>query len=198
MQKGFYKFFSRGLWTLAPLTLTLVMLLWVFSFLENTFKVPLIYLTGGHFYFPGMGIIVALIFVTFIGLIINNWLIRQLYCFGERIIQKIPLIKSVYNAMSTAVSFFNSDSQQNLNHVVLVDVNGFKIFGFVTRNTFDDLPNTADNDSIAVYIPFSYQIGGYTFIVSKSKVTKMDIPVEEAMRFSLTAGLIRKNMAKKE
>ena len=192
LKKNFYRFFTQGLWTIAPLTLTFVVILWVFYFLENVFKVPLIYCVGENYYFPGLGIITALIIITFIGMIINNWLIRQLYCLGDSLIRKIPLIKTVYNAVSTAISFFDSDSQQNLNHVVLVDVNGFRIFGFVTRETFDDLPQISGNDQVAVYIPFSYQIGGYTFIVSKSRIMQIDIPVEEAMRFSLTAGLIKK------
>ena len=194
MKNILYENFSRGLWTLAPISLTIIIMLWIISFLERSFKVPITYLIGDY-YFPGMGILAASIFITFIGIIINNWLIKKLYTFGDNLIRKTPFIKTIYDIVANAVSFFDTDGKQTLNRVVLIDIAGFKIFGFITRETFDDLPNIAEKEEVAVYVPFSYQLGGYTFIVSKSKIKIIDMAAEDAMRFSVTAGLLKKNVS---
>lgn len=53
-----------------------------------------------------------------------------------------------------------------------------------------------DSDSVLVYLPLSYMIGGYTILVPKSAVTSLDMSMEEAMRFTLTAGVTGDNTHK--
>ncbi len=64
---------------------------------------------------------------------------------------------------------------------------GFQSLGLVTREEFDDLPkDTFDTDSIAVYIPMSYMLGGFTAIVPRASVKEVDIPVEKAIKLAIT------------
>ena len=75
---------------------------------------------------------------------------------------------------------------------VMVSVgDGLKLIGFVTRQAFRDLPDGIgeEGNTVAVYLPMSYQIGGYTVFLPRSSVKPLDMSVEQVMRFALTAGM---------
>jgi uncharacterized membrane protein len=66
--------------------------------------------------------------------------------------------------------------------------------GFVTREDFSRLPvQLSMDDPVAVYLPFSYQIGGYTLFLPRSCLTPVDMPFEEAMKLVLTGAVAREN-----
>ena len=68
----------------------------------------------------------------------------------------------------------------------------FQLIGFITREHFDDLPINPDcEDPVAVYMPLSYQIGGYTVFAPKSALEPLDIGFEDAMRLALTGAVTR-------
>jgi uncharacterized membrane protein len=76
--------------------------------------------------------------------------------------------------------------------VVAVTLPGtsWRLLGFVTRAEFTDLPAGIGTASeVAVYLPMSYQVGGYTVIVPREAVRAIEMSREEAMKFILTAGL---------
>ena len=65
-----------------------------------------------------------------------------------------------------------------------------RLLGFLTRSDFSDMPKGVGNeDEMAVYLPMSYQVGGYTVLIPRKRVTPVPMSREEAMRFVLTAGL---------
>ena len=188
------KIFKRGLIAIAPLAATIALIQWLFSTLEGVFSVPIKALIGDQYYFRGMGIIVALFFIFLIGSIINNWIVQKFSSYGELILKKIPLVKTLYNSIGELMSYFRSKEKQNQGGVVLIDVLGIKMVGLVTRESFKELPSgMAEDDDIAVFLPLSYQIGGHTVIVSRSKVKRIDMSVEEGMRFCVTAGVLNQN-----
>ena len=64
------------------------------------------------------------------------------------------------------------------------------LLGFVTRSSFDDAPAIpGGDDRVAVYLPMSYQIGGFTVMVPRSSIADVDMSVEECLRFAMTAGV---------
>jgi uncharacterized membrane protein len=90
--------------------------------------------------------------------------------------------------------------KQGLQQVVLVRLGGdLRVMGFVTRSDLTGLPpGMSEPGNIAVYMPMSYQIGGYTALVPRSSVQPVDMTLEEAMRFTLTAGVSASAAAKVE
>jgi uncharacterized membrane protein len=87
---------------------------------------------------------------------------------------------------------FSGDQESGMLQVVSVQYPGtqMKLLGFITRTDFSDLPQgVAGADDVAVYLPMSYQVGGYTVIVPRAQVTAIEMARDEAMRFVLTAGL---------
>jgi len=182
------KILLRGLLAVAPLAITIVLLVWIYNELESIFGKAIIYFIGPEYYFPGLGVLLALVCIFFIGLLFNYWIIQNLYNWFENKIKKIPLIKTIYNSVTDLMSFFSSGNKKAEGSVVKVDFGGVELIGFVTRETFNDLPkNLGSEDQVAVFFPFSYQIGGFTAMVSKSRLIKVDMPVEQGIRFVITA-----------
>lgn len=182
--------FKRGLIAVAPLALTLALFFWFFNVLEGVFSVPIKALIG-KYYFSGLGILVALVLIFLVGTVINNWIIQKLSKAGEALLKKIPLVKTLYNSIGEMMSYFGSKENQKQGQVVLVEVDGMRLVGLVTRDSFEDLPSELGSQGdVAVYLPMSYQIGGYTIIVPKNRVTKLSMTVEEGMRFAVTAGVL--------
>ncbi|GAB5412131.1 MAG: DUF502 domain-containing protein [Chlamydiales bacterium] len=191
------KIFMRGLIAIAPIALTIAILIWLFDFLEALVSVPMKELLG-EYYFPGLGIVCALVVIFFVGLIINNFLIQRLYSWGERLLTRIPLVKTLYGAITDMMSFFNPKEKKD-GRVVALEWQGCRMLGIVTRENFEGLPaEVGGSEEVAVYIPLSYQIGGFTIMMPKSMLKPVPISVEEGMRFVVTAGAPGKNAVPKK
>ena len=68
-----------------------------------------------------------------------------------------------------------------------------RLIGFVTREDLSGLPKAlGEDDRVAVYLPLSYQIGGYMLFMPRSALIPIDMSLEDAMRFSITAGMSTK------
>ncbi|MBN1489573.1 MAG: DUF502 domain-containing protein, partial [Phycisphaerae bacterium] len=103
--------------------------------------------------------------------------------------------KSLYSSVSDLMSFFSGSDKQGLSQVVLVTFESLnaRVLGFVTREAFADLDASLEgNDLVAVYLPMSYQVGGYTVIVPRRQLAPVNLSIEEAMRFAITAGMTTK------
>jgi uncharacterized membrane protein len=187
------RIFKRGLIGLAPLALTIALILWLFNALEALFKPPIEAMIGKEHYFPGCGILVALILIFLAGLFINHWLIQRVYKLGESLLNRIPFVKTLYSSIGELMRCFRSKEKRSNEQVVVVEILGMKFVGLVTRDSFSDTPKgLGEEDDIAVYLPMSYQIGGYTVILPRSKVQVIDMTIEEGMRFTVTAGVLLK------
>ncbi len=144
-------------------------------------------------YFPGFGMIAGLVVVFVVGLLMKAILMRQLFAFGERILYRLPLFKTVYRAMRDLFDFF-TPKKEGLGQVVAVTYNGMEMIGFITQTDQQRLPESfREQDKVLVYLPMSYMIGGFTLFIPSEHVRPINMSMEEAMRFALTAGITGKN-----
>lgn len=181
------KIFFKGLLGIAPLAITIILVIWLFNKLEDIFGAPL-KLMLGHWYFPGLGVLVAMVILFFVGLVINTWIVQHFYQWMESTLKRIPLINAIYTAVTDLMSFVRGAQQQEKGKVVRVNLGGIHMIGIITRETFDDLPKGINrDDEVAVFVPFSYQLGGFTALVPKSALTPIEITVERGIRFAVTA-----------
>ena len=143
-------------------------------------------------YWPGMGTIVGLLVVFLIGLLMNAYLVQRLFSWGEQILYHVPLIKSVYRSIRDFFNYFSPAKEKEFEQVVSVTIGetGMKVIGFISQAIPENLPKDfREEDNILVYIPLSYMIGGYAVLMPRSAVRPLDMSMEEAMRFTLTAGV---------
>lgn len=183
------KILLRGFLGVAPIVITVALIIWLYKECEDLVRAPIIALLGPQYYFPGLGMIIALLIIFLIGLIINTFLVQKIQGAVERSFRKIPLVKTIYVSVCDLMSFFQQGGQKQAGKVVVIELMGTKLIGLVTRDTFLDLPGgIGSEDDVAVFLPFSYQLGGMTVFIAKDKIQYIDMSVERALRFIVTAG----------
>jgi uncharacterized membrane protein len=193
MFKSIGKTLITGIITVLPIVLTIYLLYWLVVSSERVMGTALRWVLPEIVYFPGLGTIAGLVLVFMVGLLMKAVLIRQLFAFGEEILYHLPIIKTVYRAIRDLFDFF-SPKQENFGRVVIVNFNNMEIIGFITQEDPQRLPESfRSQDSVLVYIPMSYMIGGFTLLVPREDVRPCQMNMEEAMRFALTAGITGKN-----
>ena len=185
-----------GFITILPIVLTIYLLYWLAVSSENVMSSALHLVFPDLVYFPGLGMIVGLVVVFFIGLMMNAIIVRQLFVFSEQILYKLPLIKTVYRAIRDLFDFL-SPKKDGLGRVVTVNINGVEMIGFITQEDTSKLSAFFKNsDGVLVYLPMSYMIGGFTVLIPRKDINHCAMSMEEAMRFVLTAGITGKKSSK--
>lgn len=181
----------QGLGAILPLALCIYLLYWFFSKAESLMKSLYLSVVPVDFYFPGLGILLALVLLFVAGLLVQIFFIRYFLDLTEKLIDRIPLVKSLYNGIKDFVSFVASPSEPEDRKVVAVNMSdGSKLIGLITaEETAKKLFKGEDAERVGVYIPMSYQISGYTIYVERDRLEPLDIGVEEAMRICMTAGM---------
>jgi uncharacterized membrane protein len=184
------RIFATGLLTLLPIIVTLYFTVWFLTVLERFFGKQVMLLIPDEWYRTGMGLIVAIAVVFLVGLLMHAILFRRLFGWAEKLLLEIPLVRSVYAAMRDLIGLFAENKEPALQVVSLALPGNMRLLGFVTRADFSDAPpGIARADEVAVYLPMSYQVGGYTVLVPRSACTPVEMSREDAMKFILTAGL---------
>lgn len=184
--------FLRGLATVLPIAVTLYLLWWIGSGSEALLGGWLRAILPNDSYLPGMGLVAGFVLVVLVGLAVNAWVVRQVFQWFERLMLRLPMVKTLYGAVSDFLGYFSKSSKTEFNKVVLVSVPALdaKVVGFVTTESLAKLGKQhCLTDRVAVYMPMSYQIGGYTLLMPAESLTPLDIPFEDAMRFAVTAGI---------
>lgn len=186
---SFNKVFFRGLITLLPITLTIYILYSAVIILENLLGSVLRKILPEAYYIPGFGFFATLTVIYLFGLSLNNFITGRIMMSLEDRLTRVPLIKAVYSPLRDLMNLFSKKDHQNMGSVVFVRVGqlGFQMIGIVTREKFDDLKINQDlTQKVAVYIPFSYALGGYTVLVPRDQVQEINLPIEKAMSLAIT------------
>lgn len=183
--------FWKGLFTLLPLYLTLYFIVWLLQSIEATLKDPLQLLLG-TIYFPGLGLITAFVIIFVIGLLMQVYITQYLNHLLDRLISKLPVVGDIYNSLQTMIKYLTASAKPKGQDVVMVQLEAIdaKVLGIVTRTDFEGVPDGMGGKSdIAVFIPMSYQIGGFTIHVPKERVSKIDLSPKEALKWAFIGGI---------
>lgn len=188
--------FITGLITILPVMLTLYLVYWFVISTEQALGQAIKFILPDVLYWPGMGFIAGIGLVFIIGLLMQVYVIKALFNKVEELLYHMPLIKSVYGAIRDFFQYFSPNRSSEFQQVVAVQFdNGMELIGFVTLSSSEALPtvNNDDEERVLVYFPMSYNIGGYPVMIAKSKLRSVDMTMEQAMRFVLTAGVASNN-----
>lgn len=185
--------FISGLVTLLPVLITLAILIWLVKTGDAVLGAMVNFVTPGEVHSPGLGLIVAIGVIFGTGLLMEGILFRRLLNWAEEWINRIPLVKTIYGPARDLMGLLSKSSDKKFSKVVMARLPGTPIqaLGFVTVEDFSSSPLKPGSDVIAVYLPMSYQIGGYTLFLPRDCLTAVDMSLEDAMRFVVTAGMSR-------
>ena len=141
-----------------------------------------------------LGFFLGLILVLAVGIIFKGYLGRQLLRLLESWIQRIPLIKVIYPYAKQVTEFFFKEKKK-IEYQTAVAVEyprkGLWSIGFITSEGFRDVSDAAGTTVVSIFIPSSpTPITGYTILVPRDKTIPLDLTVDEALRFTISAGVI--------
>ena len=185
--------FLRGLGVVLPLALTVWILVWLAQAAETMLQPVFMLMLPEQYYLPGLGVVLGVLIIYAAGVLVQLFVINKIWEALQGLLERIPLVKTVYSAISDFFDFFSRPRSDGASTVVSVDIGGDALLiGFITADVPSSIsvPGTK-GERVAVYLPMSYQIGGYTLLVPRDRVTPLEIGVEEAMRMVLTAGIAR-------
>lgn len=177
--------FLRGLLFVFPIGITLYIVLALVQWANTTFNALL--QQWFHIDIPGLGILIAFVMISFIGLLVSTAFIQPVIRLFERGINRMPLIKIIYTSIRDLTEAFVGDKKR-FNIPVLMEFNdhGLRRMGFITNEDMEDL---GLKDQVAVYCPHSYNFSGNLFIVPTEKVHRVDVPAANYMKFIISAGV---------
>lgn len=184
--KQLSKYFINGLIVLVPIAITIFVVVETLSFTEGVL--------GKHLpiRFPGIGLITVVGLILVIGWLSSYLILRRLLEFGERLLNKIPIVKFIYNSvkhLSTAV--FESNSMFKQAVLVPYPHPGVKTLGFVMADLSEPLRENLPPGQICVFIPWSLNMtSGTNLILPEKDVIYLNISSESALQYILTAGAV--------
>ncbi len=187
------KTFLTGLVALLPITATIYLFFWVMAAAEGLFGRILQLVLPAQWYWPGMGVAASLAMIFVVGLMMEFWLIKAIVAKFEGVVYRVPLVKSIYGSTREFLAFLLEGKSKGPRQVVAVNfASSMSLIGFVTKRDLSFLQSEAAVGKVAVYFPMSYQIGGYTVMVPSDQLIPLDMSMEQAMGFVMTAGIIEK------
>ena len=187
-----YRIFLKGLLTILPIAVTVYLLVWIARLFETFFAGPLRGSLPDQRLFPGVGLLFGLVLIFLVGLLVNNYLANRMIQWFEARLETMPVVRSIYGPIRDITQLFAKSEKANSSQkVVLVKPygpDGAEVLGLVTRDSFADLNLEMQmSDRVAVFLPFSYAMGGNTLIVPKSAIRDVPLDPDRAMQLALTA-----------
>lgn len=180
----------KGLLTTLPIGLTIYCVYWLGVTAEALLARPIKAVIDDANYWPGMGLVTGFVLLFFVGLAVNAFVVRRVLRFGEGLVLRIPVIRTLYGAIRDVIQLVDTGGRRgDLQRVVTVPFGPGRVIGFVTQEHGEALGPGHEDDLVAVYLPMSYQIGGYTVYLPRREIRETNLTVEQAMRVVLTGGV---------
>lgn len=190
-------YFFTGLVVAAPIGLTVYITSW-FVELVDTWFVPLIpaqYRPGTvmPFDIPGLGLIIAVILLTLLGAFTANFFGRAILTFAERLVDRMPVVRSIYGAIKQIFETVISQSTTSFREVGLIEYprKGIYTIVFVTSQTTARLGEPYGLDLVSVFLPTTPNpTSGFLLYVPREDVRILDMTIEEGAKLIISAGLV--------
>lgn len=190
--KSILKNFINGILTIVPIILVIFVIYKTFMFLDSLLgNVLRPYLKES--YIPGIGLMTTLVLITILGWLSTRFISGSIIKLIDRLLEKIPFVKTVYSVIKDTVHSFLGE-KKSFSKVALVSIPGteMKSFGFITAENLETFYEPL-SQHVAVYIPQTFQVAGFTFLIPKAEIEIIDVKPEDAMKFILSGGMTSKN-----
>ena len=190
------KYIIAGLLVWLPFAATVVIVKLLIDLLDKTILLlppewhPVALL---GFSIPGFGIILALSILLLTGMLAANLFGRRFVEIWERILNKIPLVRSIYSSIKQISNTIFDPSGKSFRKVVMLQYpkKGLWSIGFLTNDNVGDEMGAVDDRLVAVFIPTTPNpTSGFIIMTRNDEITELDISVEEGFKFIISMGVI--------
>lgn len=147
------------------------------------------------FHIPGIGVLVTILVIFFTGVLAANFLGRRLMSWGDAIVARIPLVRSVYTGVKKVTETMLTPGGQSFRKVLLVEFpkEGVWSIAFQTGEGSMEVENALNNQAMVSYfIPTTPNpTSGFLMMAPKNKVIELDISVDQALKFVISLGVVQ-------
>jgi len=190
------RYFITGLLIWAPLGITL----WVLSFIlgmmdQSITLLPIAWqpraLVG--FNVPGVGALLTVLIVFITGLLTANFIGQRLVRWWEALLQRIPVVRSIYQSVKQISDTVFSPSGQAFRQAVLVQYprQGSWTIGFLTGTPGGEIAEHLGNDMVSLYVPTTPNpTSGFFLMVPKADIVELNMSVEDALKYLISMGVV--------
>lgn len=186
-------YFLAGILVTAPLGITVYLGVVFIAFIDGS-VIPLIPEEYLPYRIPGLGLIILVVVLTLIGALtaglFGRWLVRT----GERILNRMPVVRSVYGAIKQILETILAQKSQAFREAVLVEFPRRDAWtvGFITSQTKGEVARKLpDQDLVSVYVPTTPNVtGGYMLFVPRSEILPLSMSVEDAWKLVISMGIV--------
>ncbi len=196
MKKSIKRYFVTGLVIVIPLYISFYVFMTIVNFIDSIvylLPVPLRPDTYLPFHIPGIGLVITAVGIFLVGVVATNFLGKKLVDLGEKILDWIPLLRTIYRATKQFMqTFFRKDSA-GFSRVVLLEYprKGIYSLAFVTSRTKGEMQEMTGEDTINVFIPTTPNpTSGFYLAVPEKDVRPLNMSVEDAFKVIMSGGVI--------
>ena len=194
--KKLINYFLQGLLLLAPIAITIWAIASAFNFIDgilpnlihNIFPSLMEDKNGNIRSIPGVGFLVVIALVLFVGYISSTFLFGKALDAFDTLLEKTPGIKFIYSPIKDFFEAFAGEKKKFTKNVLAnVDDNDVWRIGFITR---EDMEDFGFKDYVAVYVPMSYSVAGHVYIIPKNRIKPItNISAAQSMKFAVSGGV---------
>lgn len=191
------RYLLTGIVVTAPISLTIYLTYIFLTFVDNHVNriIPHELYKGfhGETAIPGLGLVIALVFFVIVGWFATNILGRIIIRFYEYIVDRMPVIRTVYGAIKQIFETVMASQSQAFRDAVMLEYprKGVWSIGFVTGVTEGEVQRITEEETVNVFVPTTPNpTSGYLLFVPKKELTYLDMTVEEAVKLVVSAGII--------
>jgi len=190
------RWFFTGLILLVPIMVTIYLFLSLMRTMDGLIElIPYAWqpdqLLGFHL--PGLGVLFTLIIVLFTGMLGASFIGRWLVGVGESVVERIPLVRTVYGALKNVLETMLRENQDSFRRVVLIEYprTGSYALGFVSGSGHGEIQHLTRENVITVFVPTSPNpTSGFLLFIPEKDTIPMSMSVEDGMKCVISAGVI--------
>lgn len=190
-------YFLTGLVVAAPIGITLYLTLAIIDTIDRNFKplIPAAYNPENYLpiSLPGLGIIVMIFLLTSLGFLAANFMGKALIRIGERILNRMPVVRSVYNTLKQIFETVISQDKNSFKEVVLVEYprKGIWAIAFISGENKGEIQKKLEADVVNVFLPTTPNpTSGFLLFVPRQDVIILDMSPDEGAKYVISAGLV--------
>ena len=190
------KYIITGLLIWVPLGITILVIKLLVDLLDRTILfLPPTWRPEILFGFdiPGIGIIISSVIIFTTGFFLTNFAGRRLIKWGEGLLERIPLVRSIYSAVKQVTETILSSDSDTFSEVLLIEYprKGVWTLCFKTGESPQPFDDIAEKKLITVFVPTTPNpTSGFILFVPRDEVSKLDIDVEDALKLVMSLGVV--------
>lgn len=142
---------------------------------------------------PGLGIILSTVIILVTGLVVTNFAGRKMVSWGEELLDRIPLVRSIYSAVKQVTQTVFTSDETSFRQVLLIEYprKGAWTLAFQTGETIENFRELTGEDLITIFVPTTPNpTSGVVIMVPREDAIKLDISVEDALKFIMSLGVV--------